>query len=93
MGQNARQASEVELYRDFAPYSFFSNSAMRTARSELSADWSIMARGIVPTAIRWKKSMDGPFTLENHENKSLELCSGLGRLCRPDQKSVLVGNE
>lgn len=53
-GQNARQASEVELYRDFAPYSFFSNSAMRTARSELSADWSIMARRIVPAAIRWK---------------------------------------
>lgn len=63
-GQNARQASEVELYRDFAPYSFFSNSAMRTARSELSADWSIMARRIVPAAIRWKKSMDGLFTLE-----------------------------
>lgn len=50
--QNARLTSEIELYRDFAPYSFFSNSAMRTARSELSTDWSIMARRIVPALIR-----------------------------------------
>ena len=53
-GQNARQTSEIELYRDFAP----------TVRSELSADWSIMARRIVPAAIRWKRYKDGLFTLE-----------------------------
>lgn len=63
---------------------------MRTVLSELSADWSIMARRIVPAVIRWKKSTDGPFTLENHENKSMELCSGSGRLCRPDRREHSV---
>ncbi len=54
-GQNARQTSEIELYRDFAPTRFFSSSAMQTVLSVLSAVWSIMARRIVPAAIRWKK--------------------------------------
>lgn len=50
-GQNARQTSEIELYRIRS----FSSSAMRMVLSELSADWSIMARRIVPAAIRWKR--------------------------------------
>lgn len=54
-GQNARQASEIELYRDLLPTRSCSSSAMQMAHSELSAVWSIMARRIVPVAIRWKR--------------------------------------
>lgn len=54
-GQNARQASEINSIGILLPTRSFSSSAMRTVLSELSADWSIMARRIVPAAIRWKR--------------------------------------
>lgn len=64
-GQNARQASEIEHYRDFAPYSFRFKQLYADDSLGVVGGLVYHARRIVPAAIRWKRSMDGPFTLES----------------------------
>lgn len=51
-GQNARQASEISSIGILLPTRSCLSSAMQTVLSELLADWSIMARRIVPALIR-----------------------------------------
>lgn len=44
--QNPHHPCEIELYKDFAPYSFLSRSVIPMGVWALSADWSIMAARI-----------------------------------------------
>lgn len=54
-GQNARQTSEIELYRDFAPYSFLFKQRYADGSLGVVGGLVYHARRIVPVAIRWKR--------------------------------------
>ena len=62
--RNPNCPCEIELYKDSAPYPFFSGSAMPTAVQALSADWSITAHPIVRDVTANRESAAGKFIRE-----------------------------
>lgn len=62
--RNPNCPCEIELYKDSAPYSFLSGSAMPTAVQALSADWSITAHPIVRDVTANRESAAGKFIRE-----------------------------